>query len=77
MIEENSALNKPRITGIGQFNTLRSDNASDFILNNTRAGLTVGASMVIPLYTGGNYKRQVEVARVQAQQAGLRVKPNA
>jgi len=73
VIEENSALNKPRITGIGQFNTLRSDNASDFILNNTRAGLTVGASMVIPLYTGGNYKRQVEVARVQAQQAGLQV----
>lgn len=73
VVDENTTLNKPRITGIGQFNTLRSDNASDFILNNTRAGLTVGASMVIPLYTGGNYKRQVEVARVQAQQAGLQV----
>lgn len=71
--DESKTLNKPRITGIGQFNTLRSDNASDFILNNTRAGLIVGASLVVPLYTGGNLKRQVEVAQVQAQQANLRV----
>lgn len=71
-LDESRTLNKPRITGSGQFNTLRSDNASDFILNNTRAGLTVGASLVVPLYTGGNLKRQMEVARVQALQAEIR-----
>jgi outer membrane protein len=29
--------------------------------------------LVLPLYTGGNIKRQVEVARLQAEQASLRV----
>lgn len=73
LVDENMTLNKPRITGVGQVNTLRSDNASDFILNNTRAGVTIGANLTIPLYTGGNIQRQVEVARVQAKQAGLLV----
>lgn len=73
VVDENRTLNKPRITGIGQFNAQRSDNGSGFLLNNTQAGLTVGAGLVIPLYTGGNLKRQMEVAQVQAQQANLRV----
>ncbi len=73
VVDENRTLNKPRITGIGQFNALRSDNGSGFQLSNTQAGLTVGAGLVIPLYTGGNLRRQVEVAQVQARQAGLRV----
>jgi len=73
IVDENRTLNKPRITGIGQFNALRSDNGSGFQLNNTQAGLTVGAGLVLPLYTGGNLKRQVDVAQVQARQANLRV----
>ena len=73
IVDENRTLNKPRITGIGQFNALRSDNGSGFQLNNTQAGLTVGAGFVLPLYTGGNLKRQVDVAQVQARQANLLV----
>lgn len=73
IVDENRTLNKPRITGIGQFNALRSDNGSGFQLNNTQAGLTVGAGLVLPLYTGGNLKRQIDVAQVQARQATLRV----
>lgn len=72
VVNENRTLNKPRITGIGQFNAQRTDNGSGFLLNNTQAGLTVGAGLVVPLYTGGNIKRQVEVAQVQAKQAALR-----
>ncbi|MBP6828089.1 MAG: TolC family protein [Saprospiraceae bacterium] len=73
IVDENRTLNKPRITGIGQFNALRSDNGSGFQLSNTQAGLTIGAGLVLPLYTGGNLKRQVAVAQVQAQQAVVRV----
>ena len=73
IVDENRTLNKPRITGFGQFNAQRTDNGAGFLLNNTQAGLTVGAGLVVPLYTGGNLKRQVEVARVQAQQANFRV----
>jgi outer membrane protein TolC len=73
VVDENRTLSKPRIEGISQFNLQRTDNAVGFLLNNTAAGLTVGASLSIPLYTGGNIKRQVEVAQVQARQADLLV----
>ncbi len=72
-IDETRTLNKPRITGISQFNIQRSDNGTGFLLNNTQAGLVVGASLVVPLYTGGNIQRQVDVARVSAEQATVRI----
>lgn len=73
VVDENSRLNKPRITGIAQFNIQRSDNGSGFLLNNTQAGPTVGASLVYPLYSGGNLRRQVETARIAARQAVTRL----
>lgn len=73
VVDENRALNKPRITGNSQLNAVRSDNGAGFVLSNTQAGLTVGAGLVIPLYTGGNIKRQVETARLAAQQSNLRI----
>lgn len=72
-VDEARTLNRARLTGIGQFNAVRSDNGSGFLLNNTQAGLTVGASLIIPLYTGGNAKRQVNVAKVAAQQSQFRL----
>jgi outer membrane protein TolC len=33
----------------------------------------VGARLSVPLYTGGNLRRQVEVARLEAEQAVIRV----
>jgi outer membrane protein TolC len=69
IVDENRTLSKPRITGTSQLNLQRTDNGAGFLLNNTQAGLSVGAGLVIPIYTGGNIKRQVEVARVHAEQA--------
>jgi outer membrane protein len=73
IVDENRTLNKPRITLNGQFNALRTDNGAGFLRNNTQAGVVVGGAFVMPLYTGGNLKRQVETARVSAEQAVLRV----
>lgn len=73
VVEENRALNKPRITGNGQLNAVRSDNGAGFTLSNTQAGLTLGAGLVVPLYTGGNIKRQVETAKLSAQQSSFRL----
>lgn len=73
IVEENRTLNKPRINGVAQYSAQRSDNGTGFLLNNTQTGLIVGANLSIPLYTGGNLRRQVDVARVQAQQANLLV----
>jgi outer membrane protein len=73
VVQENAALNKPRINGIGQFQIQRSDNGAGFLLNNTQAGITVGGGLVLPLYAGGNFKRQVDVAKVNARQASDRL----
>jgi outer membrane protein TolC len=73
LVDEARSLNKLRITGISQLNAVRSDNGAGFTLNNTQAGITVGASLVLPLYTGGNVKRQVATAQVAAEQALLRI----
>lgn len=72
LIEESAALRKPRIVGTGQLLALRTDNGAGFALNNTQAGLSVGAGLVFPLYSGGNITRQVETAKVAAKQATLR-----
>jgi len=73
IVDEARTLNKPVIVGNGQFNALRSDNGAGILLSNTQAGLTVGATLVVPLYTGGNLRRQVEVAQLAAQQSKLRL----
>ncbi len=67
--EEASKLNKLRVTGLGQLSGTRTDNGAGFLLNNTQAGATVGLGIVLPLYTGGNLRRQMDVAKVQAAQA--------
>ncbi|MCC6459188.1 MAG: TolC family protein [Saprospiraceae bacterium] len=73
LVDENRKLSKPRISGVGQYNLQRTDNGAGFLLNNTQSGLVVGASLTLPLYTGGNIQRQVDVARVGALQASVRV----
>ena len=72
-VDENRALSRPRLTGISQLNAVRSDNGAGFTLSNTQAGLTIGAGLVVPIYAGGNFKRQVETARLAAQQSAYRV----
>jgi outer membrane protein len=73
IVDEAHTLNKIRIDGVSQFNIQRTDNAAGFLLNNTFGGLSVGATLSIPLYTGGNLRRQVEVAQVQARQSNILV----
>lgn len=73
LVEENRTLNKPRITGNAQLSAQRTDNGAGFLLNNTQAGFSIGAGLILPLYTGGNVQRQVETARVAAMQAQTRV----
>ena len=72
LVEESAAQRKPRLVGNSQLLALRTDNGAGFALNNTQAGLSVGAGLVLPLYTGGNITRQVETAKVAAKQAALR-----
>jgi outer membrane protein TolC len=72
-VDEANALRGPRITANGQFVALRTDNGAGFIRNNNQAGFAIGASLALPLYNGGNLKRQADVARISAEQAALRI----
>jgi len=73
VVDENRTLGRPRLTGNGQLNAVRSDNGAGFTVNNTQAGLTVGVGLVVPIYAGGNFKRQVETAQLAAQQSAFRL----
>jgi len=73
IVDENRALGRPRLTGNSQLNAVRSDNGAGFTVNNTQAGLTIGAALVVPIYAGGNFKRQVETAQLAAQQSALQL----
>lgn len=73
-VDEARTLNKPIITGTGQFNAQRADNGAGILLNNTGAGLAIGATLSVPLYAGGNIRRQVETAKLAAEQAALRTR---
>jgi outer membrane protein TolC len=72
-VDEARTLNRPRLTGNSQLNAVRSDNGAGFLLNNTQSGFSIGAGLVVPIYDGGNTKRQVEAARLAAQQSSLRI----
>lgn len=71
--QEARTLNKPRINGIASANALRSDNQASFQLNNTQFGMAVGAQLVVPLYAGGNLRRQADVAKVGIDVANLQM----
>jgi outer membrane protein len=71
--DETRTLGSPRLTGIGQFNVARADNGAGFLKNNTQAGITIGLGLNMPIYSGGNLRRQQDVADLTNQQARLRV----
>jgi outer membrane protein TolC len=72
LVDETRTQYKPRIVGNAQLIAQRTDNGAGFLLNNTQAGLTAGGSFILPLYTGGNISRQIETAKIAAQQAAVR-----
>lgn len=73
LVEEARTLGKPRVVALGQLGGQRTDNGAGFLLNSTQMGLTVGAGLSVPLYSGGNLRRQAEVAQLQAQQSLVRL----
>lgn len=67
--DEARTLSAPRLIGLSQFNALRTDNGAGFLRSNSQAGLSLGLAFAMPLYTGGDLRRQAEVAKLQALQS--------
>lgn len=63
----------PRVGLTGAYAFQRNDNTTGFSLFSMQHGPTIGINMTMPLYTGGNLKRQEQVAQVEVKNAGLRI----
>ena len=66
-------LSKPRIGLSGAYGFQRSDNSTGFSLFTMQHGPAVGINFTMPIYTGGNLKRQEEAAKINTQSATLRL----
>lgn len=53
------------------YNYARSQNAAGFILLNKSYGPTVGLTLAVPIYNGGIYRRQQQVAQINTANAML------
>jgi outer membrane protein TolC len=63
----------PQIGLSGAYAFQRNDNTTGFSLFSMQHGPTFGINMTMPLYTGGNLKRQEEIAQVQVENTGLQI----
>ena len=68
-IKEFKTLYLPKINITGGYNYARNDNSAGFTLFSQTYGPQAGGSLTIPLYQGGNVKRQVAVAKIQLKAA--------
>ena len=71
--DQAARLGKPRIGLTGAYNFQRSDNTTGFSLFTMQHGPAVGVNFSMPIYTGGNLKRQESVAKAQAVSANIRL----
>ena len=64
-IKEFKAQYYPKINLVAGYNYARNDNSAGFTLFSQTYGPQAGGSLTIPLYQGGNVKRQVAIAKIQ------------
>lgn len=70
---QSKTLSKPRIGLNGGYSFQRSDNTTGFSLFTMQHGPAVGINLTVPIYTGGNLKRQEETAKINTQSAAMRL----
>jgi outer membrane protein len=68
-VKEYSSLYLPRVDFSAGYDFLHSTNGAGNIRLNDSYGPSVGGTLTIPLYQGGNVRRQVAVARLQLESA--------
>jgi outer membrane protein len=66
-------LGKPRIGLAGSYSFQRSDNTTGFSLFTMQHGPALGVNFTMPVFTGGNLKRQAETNKLTVQSATLRL----
>ncbi|WP_428666688.1 TolC family protein [Runella sp.] len=71
VIKETSALRYPTLRANAGYNYNRNQQAAGQLLLNQSSGPFLGLSLGIPIYNGGIFKRQEQIATINAKNAGL------
>ncbi len=71
IVREVAAQRYPSVTGSGGYQFSHTANPKGFTQLNQAYGPYLGVGLTIPIFNGGIYKRQEEVARINAANAGL------
>jgi len=69
--KETAALRYPSLSLSGGYNISRTQNAAGFSLLNENYGPYTGISVIIPLFNGNIYKRQLQIAGINTKNAAL------
>lgn len=71
IVKETSALRYPSVRGNAGYNFTRNQSAAGQLLLNQNYGPTVGVSVAIPIFNGGIFRKQVQVANIDVRNAEL------
>jgi outer membrane protein len=69
-VKEMVAQRYPLITFNAGYNFLQSDNTASNVMKNQTYGPQLGGGLTLPLYYGGNIRRQIGIARLEEKAAG-------
>lgn len=72
LVKETLALRYPTLRGNAGYNYNRNQQTAGQLLLNQSSGPFIGVSLGIPIYNSGIFKRQQQVAEINAKNAGLR-----
>ncbi|MCX6250238.1 MAG: TolC family protein [Bacteroidetes bacterium] len=69
-LKEYSALRFPTVNLSAGYNFLQSNNSASTVTSNRAYGPQLGGTIFIPLFEGGNIRRQINVGKLQVKAAG-------
>ena len=69
IVKETSALRYPSIRANAGYNFFRNQSAAGQLLLNQNFGPTVGVSVAIPIFNGGTFRKQTQVANIDVRNA--------
>ena len=69
IVKETNALRYPSVRALAGYNFSRNNTGAGQVLLNQNFGPTVGLSLGIPLFNGGVYRKQVQVAKIDVRNA--------
>jgi outer membrane protein len=69
ILKETAAQRYPTVRGIAGYNFFRNQAAAGQLLLNQNYGPTIGLSVAIPIFNGGLFRKQVQVANIDVKNA--------